>query len=287
MSARGILEAAYRAQIVPQHLKGKTQHKTLQARLSEDILHHRNSSLFYRTEPGIFFLCELISDPETPEKYREKFQARRRTRDLRRDTPLGIKRSFLKSWAQSGRSSNVSPIFDDAENQKALKYISDDDESQFAAIWTFSLVRRGTSVLSYRIGRYRDDRDSFANKRTVGFPGLVTASDRTLFSENDYGATENSLSVLMLDLDLSSNSFEDGKISKPEKKYMIEAEGDDGVSVALLVLEWYCPNWFEPTTLKLSFNDPTWLDLSIAPNNLDDFEPWSRSTMSCIFDYGT
>lgn len=56
MSAREILEAAYRLQLVPDHLFGQTQHKTLHARLSEDILRNRNNSVFTRTAPGRFAL---------------------------------------------------------------------------------------------------------------------------------------------------------------------------------------------------------------------------------------
>lgn len=282
MSARGILDAAYRARIVPEHLRGKTQHKTLQARLSEDILHHRSSSLFYRTEPGIFFLSELIADPSIPKKYKEKFQARRRTRDLKKGAPLGVRRSFLRSWVENHRGVEMASFFRDAEARDSVKYLNDCDDGEFAILWTFSLVRRGESTLSYRIGRYRDDRDAFANKRTIGFPGLVTSIDRTLFSQNDYGATDNALAVLMLDLDLSSQSFDSGEVSVPEARCLIEAESDDGLTVALLVLEWNCPDWFEPTTLRLSLNDPCWMDVTVAPNNLEDFEPWSKSALRCV-----
>jgi len=282
MSAKGILNAAYRAQIVPEHLRGKTQHKTLQARLSEDILHHRSSSLFYRTEPGIFFLCELISDPNIPEKFKEIFPARRRTRDLQNENALGISRNFLKRWREGSDSGDLVEMLADAERHEAVRYLPQSGDTDYATLWTFSLVRRNNEVLSYRVGRYRDDREAFANKRTIGFPGAVTISDRSLFSQDDYGATENALRVLLLDLDLSSQSFPDENLKKPAPIFTFEAEGDDGVSVLLVVLEWTCPDWFEPTTRKLSLNDPCWLNLSIQPNNIDDFEPWSKTTLRRI-----
>jgi hypothetical protein len=282
MSAKGILEAAYRAQIVPEHLRGKTQHKTLQARLSEDILHHRSSSQFYRTEPGLFFLCELISDPEIPDKFKEIFPARRRTRDLQNESALGISRDFLKRRRESSNSWDLIEMLADAERCEAVRYLPQSGDADYATLWTFSLVRRNDEVLSYRIGRYRDDREAFANKRTIGFPGAVTVSDRSLFSQDDYGATENALRVLLLDLDLSSQSFLDEKLAKPSPIFTFEAEGDDGVTVLLVVLEWTCPDWFEPTTRKLSLNDPCWLNLSIQPNNIDDFEPWSQTTLRRI-----
>ena len=279
MSAKGILDAAYRAQIVPEHLRGKTQHKTLQARLSEDILHHRSSSMFYRTEPGLFFLCELISDPKIPEKFKEIFPARRRTRDLQNENALGISRDFLKSWNKSSDGCDLVEMLADAERHEAVRYVPQSGDPEYATIWTFSIVRRNHEVLSYRIGRYRDDREAFANKKTIGFPGAVTISDRSLFSQEDYGATENALRVLLLDLDLSSQSFCDENPIKPSPIFTFEAEGDDGVTVLLVVLEWSCPEWFEPTTRRLSLNDPCWLNLSVPPNNIDDFEPWSQTTL--------
>ncbi len=282
MSAKGILDAAYRAKIVPEHLRGSTQHKTLQARLSEDILHHRLSSLFYRTEPGIFFLCELISDPNIPEKFKEKFPARRRTRDLQKESALGIRRSFLKDWLEHSDCHSLGKMIAAAEQHEAVKYVPVSGDSNYASVWTFSLVRRNREVLSYRIGRYRDDREAFANKKTIGFPGAVTVGDRSLFSQEDYGATENALGILLLDLDLSSQSFANENPAKPTPIFVLEAEGEDGVSVLLIVMEWKCPDWFEPTTKKLSLNDPCWLNLSVPPNNIDDFEPWSQTTLRKI-----
>jgi hypothetical protein len=286
MSAKGILDAAYRAEIVPDHLKGRTQHKTLQARLSEDILYHRNASLFYRTEPGVFFLCELIAAPDIPEKYKEKFPARRRTRDLQKESPLGISRKFLKECLRHTASGSVFDILRAAEKHDAIRYLPSTDHDEYAPVWTFSIVRRKHNMLSYRVGRYRDDRDGFANKLTIGFPGAITVMDRSLFSQDDYGAADSALSVLLLDLDISPQSFPNGEPSKPKPLFAFEAEGDDGISVLLVVLEWTCPDWFEPTTRRLSLNDPRWLDLSARRNNLDDFEPWSKTAFCQVVEHG-
>lgn len=230
----------------------------------------------------MFFLCELLSDPNIPEKFKEKFPARRRTRDLQNESPLGINRRFLEKWREHSEWGGLSDFLISAEKQDAVKYLPASGDSDYASVWTFSLVRRDEDVLSYRIGRYRDDREAFAKKRTIGFPGAVTVSDRSLFSKEDYGATENALRVLLLDLDLSSQSFLDETPAEPKPIFVFEAEGQDGVSVVLIVLEWSCPDWFEPTTRRLSLNDPCWLNLSVQPNNIDDFEPWSTATLRRI-----
>jgi hypothetical protein len=56
LTPREILDFAFIDGLVPSHLHGHTQHKTLQARLSEDISHYLDQSRFFRTAPGRFFL---------------------------------------------------------------------------------------------------------------------------------------------------------------------------------------------------------------------------------------
>ena len=282
MSAKGILAAAYQAQIVPAHLKGKTQQKTLQARLSEDILRYRSYSRFYRTAPGMYFLWELVSAPETSTKHQQPFRARRRTRDLKSDYPLGIHRSILKYWGSDLELLPIQDLFHFAEKHDALLYLPASGHVDYAVVRTFSLVRRFNDVLTYRVGRYRDDRDTFANKKTIGFPGTLSVHDRTLFSLHDYGVTDNALNVLHLDLDLSPRDICSDPLPVPTTRFTVEAEGYGDFSIVLIVMEWSCPRWFEPTTRRLSLNSPNWLDLSVAPNDFNDFEPWSQTTFRRI-----
>jgi hypothetical protein len=282
MTARGILEIAYKTGVVPAHLYGKTQEKTLQARLSEDILHWHHKSAFFRTEPGYFFLAELISDPEIPEKFKERFPARRRTRDLHKEPSLAIDATFVEKYGSQFRH-NWRDFVRVAEEADAIHYRqSRDDTSAALAVWTFSIIRRGTEALSYRSGRYREDRDTFANKRTIGFPGVVSFFDCSLFSNGDYGASENALAAVLYDLDISAAAIHGQKINPPVPKLTLEVERDSKKRILLLVMDWACPEWFEPTTRRLSLNDPCWIDLRVAPNNIDDFEPWTLATLNAF-----
>lgn len=86
-------------------------------------------------------------------------------------------------------------------------------------------------------------------------------------------------------LTLSPQSFLSNEMGKPKPIFAFEAEGDDGISVLLLVLERVCPTWFEPTTRRVSLNDPCWLDLKVPPNTLEDFEPWSEAALSEVCDH--
>lgn len=281
MTATGILEAAYTAAIVPKHLYGKTQVKTLRARLSEDVLRSPYSA-FFRTEPGYFFLNELVSDPSVPSKYKEKFEARRRTRDLHIAPFLAVDAGYV-SGCGKGLLSDWHGFVKTAEYCNALHYLQSRKETDGAlVVWTFSIVRRGTEVLSYRTGRYRSDADTFANKRTIGFPGVVSFFDCTLFSDGDYGAKENALGAILSDLDISAVAVHGEKLPDPEPRFAMRVRGDDEQEVLLIVMEWTCPAWFEPTTRRLSLNDPHWLDLRVPPNDIDDFEPWTKATFDAL-----
>lgn len=275
MSARAILSAAYRAEIVPHHLHGKTQHKTLQARLSEDILKHKRNSLFYRTRPGHFFLTEFQADPSISEKFRIPFPARRRTRDLLKGPLLAVDLGSTPSHAVGDAAWRwLSNAF---EEDHLLYRDPKEDVRQFAFLWTFAMVFRGNHVLSYRVGRYRDDRESFANKRTVGFANVVHANYRTLFNQDDHGILVSALTAALTDLDLSpSLELFNTEGSEPRLESICASDNPEGHPACVAFVRLECPDWFEPLTRRLSLNDLQWLDLSTPPNHIDDFDPWSR-----------
>lgn len=278
MTAAGVLEAAYAAEIVPKHLYGKTQSKTLQARLSEDVLHNKHSA-FFRTEPGYFFLNELVTDPTIPKKFKERFEARRRVRDLHVAPFLAIDKEYIASCSNELIHDWYSFI-KDAETSNAIRYLQSRTEcDRSLVVWTFSVVRRGSEVLSYRTGKYRSDKDTFTNKRTIGFPGVISFFDCTLFSEGDYGAKENALGAIVSDLDISLEVIHEEDLPEPAPRFAMKVTRDVDQEILLIVMEWNCPTWFEPTTRRLSLNDLRWLDVRVPPNDIEDFEPWTRAAL--------
>jgi hypothetical protein len=283
LSPRAMLDAAYKARIVPSHLFGKAQHKTLQARLSEDILRLKLDSRFYRTDPGVFFLSEFRSDPEIADDLKDPFHARRRTRDLAKPSALAIRRKFVDdsdSWSTGWRE-----FLREADRCGALQYV---DARRAPAdcylIWAFSIVRRRTQLLSYRVGRYRDNRDAFVNRRSIGFTDVVSYEDASLFN-SDLGVSDRGLAVLLDDLDLSRSVFGTSEdINSPDVLFSLVAVDEDAQPALLFVMEWTCPEWFEPTARRLSLNEVRWIDATRSPNDLCDFEPWSAAAFLAIIE---
>ena len=281
LSSRAIMHAAHRGGIVPTHLYGKAQHKTLHARLSEDILQHKLESRFFRTEPGLFFLSEMRSDPTIPEAYKDPFHARRRTRDLFKPAALALDRDFLNS--RPVEACTWQDLLKSADRVGALKHLDPriaNDRVVF--VWAFSVVRRKDEILSYRIGKYRDDRDAFANRKSIGFAEMVGFQDATLFSE-DMGVIDTGLNAVLSDLDLSRSAFS-GEIVKPSISFAVIAVQASRDPIALCVLEWRCPDWFEPTARRLSLNDLRWIDATHKPNDIAEFEPWSALALEGLVE---
>jgi HB1, ASXL, restriction endonuclease HTH domain len=283
LSPRAILSAAYKAGMVPSHLFGKAQHKTLQARLSEDILKFKLNSRFYRTDPGVFFLSEFRSDPDVADELKDPFHARRRTRDLAKPSTLVISREFVessKSWSTGWRE-----FLHEANRCGAVHYVdARRPPADFYLIWAFSIVRRNTQLLSYRIGRYRDNRDAFINRRSIGFTDVVSYEDSSLFN-SDLGITDRGLAVLLDDMDLSRSVFGSSEgIHEPDVLFPILTSDESSQPALLFVMEWTCPEWFEPTARRLSLNEVRWIDATRTPNDLDDFEPWSSAALSAIVE---
>lgn len=272
---------AYRHDLVPSHLFGKTQHKTVGARLSEDILAHRERSLFYRSEPGRFFLREFLNDPDIPPAYRSPIVARRRQRELRRGAPLAATRASALTAASSVRRA--------ADKLRLLVETCDfhygDARSRSGGagelfVWSFVMFMRGSEVLTYRHGRYREGRDSFLKRRSVGFFTPVVDKDVDLFDQGDHGIIASGLRAVAFDLDLPHVIFRgDYYNSSVCVSDLVVAEDAMGHEDLLAVIAMECPPHFEPLTRRLAINDLSWMRLDVPVNHLEDFDPWSQAVV--------
>jgi len=275
LTPRQILREAYGLGLVPEHLRGATQHKTLQARLSEHILDFRESALFFRTEPGKFFLSGLLNDESIPAEFRRPIVARRRIRELRRRDVLAVPKKMLPLQANGT-----------ALPAEALQRPIASHDYHYAIdlahrvrgdvlVWSFIVVLRNAEVLTYRQGRYREDRDAFFERRSLGFYAPVVKSDRNLFDQANHGLVASALDTLAFDLDLIGNAAWSELTSKSELQSFVYFENGQRADL-LGVVRLNCPSWFEPLTRRLAINDLTWQDLTTPANHIEDYDPWSQ-----------
>lgn len=278
LSARTILETAYRFNLVPAHLYGTTQHKTLQARLSESILEDRERSLFFRTAPGRFFLREFLEDNSIPEKFREPIRAQRRKRSLNKSPSLALEfNDFYHKFPSAFRF---------VDRDLFIKYLNSggaiysnprrNSEAQCFVRAYVCVIREG-EILTYRHGLYREGRDEFLNKRSVGFASYVDIGKNDLFTRHDLGITYAGVSSTQIDLDMPNDSIDIDNIA--ELKFFVISGSSDTERSALAIIRFNCPEWFEPTSRRLAINDLQWMSLEHRVSQIDDFDPWSQDVM--------
>lgn len=280
LSALEILRIAYREGIAPPHIQGRTQHKTLQARLSEDILRFREESAFYRPAPGRFFLHSLRNDPAVPESDRTPIVARRRKRDLPQHQALAFWQPHLKKEAAA--SGELKPAsFVRLIEKGSYHYAASSKQVKIddVLVWSFVVVVKAGRVLSYRAGPYREQRDSFMSKRVIGFYSPVVENDMTLFDQVDHGVVWSGMKALASDLDLYDDVAWRALNANSKLQTMIIPKSDTGSESLLAVISFACPDWFEPTSSRLAINELQWLDLSVPMNHTDDFDPWSQTLL--------
>jgi hypothetical protein len=275
------LTAAYQRGLVPKHLHGKTQHKTLQARISEDIVDRRESSPFFRTEPGKFFLRRFLTDQSVPEEFRTVFPTRRRIRELVRGPALAVEHRHLSQIARRNVPIGWKKVLGLLNADRFCYSDPRKQNADLVFVRSFVCVYREHEILSYRAGRYREDRDSFLLRRSIGFSTFVHLDDRTLFNFRDFGIIESGIRAAQIDLDIPTPA--PAEPLKGKLDYFIWPSEIDGPSELLAVIDFECPKWFEPTRRRLALNDLAWLDASKPVNDIDDFDPWSKLMLLARF----
>jgi hypothetical protein len=279
LSAHQILLAAYEHSVAPPHLRGRTQHKTLGARLSEDILKYREASRFYRTAPGRFLIRELQDDPAIPQDLRRPIVARRRRRELAQRRSLAFDKAALpKPGDRLGELDNAA-IFS-LISSGCYHYASSAKtrNPHDVVVWSFVLVVRDGHVLSYRQGHYREHRDTFMHRRTIGFYTPVTDADLGLFEQDDHGIVSSGIKALAIDLDVRDHQV--WPMMSEMSKFQTFLYPKEGCENDLLaVISFSCPEWFDPISKRLAINDLEWLDLRSPLNHWDDYDPWSQSIL--------
>jgi len=187
LSARQILRAAYQLQIVPSDLYGKTQHKTLHARIAEDILRNKGRSEFVRTEPGRFFLRKFLFDRNIPYRYKKEYLAPLRSDQLKDFYVLCIDKNALEHAQElHGSYIELKRITPFPAKYGHLSTIQGDANIYYVRV--IVMLSRGRQLLLHRTPSTFGD--SLAGTASVGLMGFVKREDYTLFAQDRFGIQE-------------------------------------------------------------------------------------------------
>ena len=277
-----ILRVATENGMMPTHLHGKTQHKTLAARLSTDIRDPRNRSLFFRTASNQFFLHELRKEQQ------QEFKAPRRQKTLHNESVLVVDAGFLEANSKEGLSADPLRLLNLAADEGMLKYIvRKDAERRYDAkqVISYALIHRDGKLLTYRRGKFNSAADEIQGKRSIGFGGHVTDTDRDLFDISGFGIVANARRELVEELAFSSAEL--SRLNDPSTLNVVclinTNETDEARKHIAATVVYHCSDGFNPTKNEMSITDLRWLSLEVPENSLDGYEPWSQTLLLAIY----
>ena len=281
LDARQILQAAYQLSIVPKGLYGKTQHKTLHARLAEDIRSERAKSEFVRTDPGRFFLRRLFVDPNISGVHKREYPARPRADQLRNFDVLCFHKSDVRFPVAQGLLDwsvlNAIPLV-----TRRLSDIYGDEAYLF--LRTFVITQRLDSIVARRsVSRIID---ALGSKSSLGSIGFVKVQDKTMFSTDSYGLLEASIRTLSEQLNLSYEQI-DFIYSRRLVKVLgiMPAPADAHENSVTAVAVCRCPETFDPIDRYNDTGPMFWMSLHSKINDWASLDPWSRALLvSDVFE---
>ena len=274
LNARELLKAAYQLQIVPRDLYGRTQHKTLHARLSTDILNRRSRSEFYRTGPGRFFLRAFQNDCAIPSRYRREYMAPLRAAQLGRFDVL----AFLRAEVRRLNSSDDRQVAVGELMSLQWRYLRMEDVRRDPSLLAFRflvvIVDDGRVALNQR--RPLGDRE-LSQQATLGFEGVVRQEDRSLFSTDEIGLPDAAVRTLIQSLALPSaaiEALEDISRWSAAIAFFEETEAPK-IDDLVTILSFRCSGIPEIVDAIEDLATSEWLELPIRANDLDRFDRWS------------
>ena len=278
LSAKNILETALRTDGLPPHLYGRTPHKTLQARLSEDILNRRIRSQFFRTDAGKFFLREFLNDPSIPEEMKCVYPAPRRSLQLENRSVLSVSRDI---WNRKLHNKKMvkAEVFRESVGEEDLDYVEVESlrkQEDYLPILSFVLVHRERNVLSYMIGRLRSASDPLKRPRSIGFGGYVLEDHRDITYDAFYGVLESGITILADGIGMPLELAERARYeSELVPRMCVISKTHLGEDAVFVISDYKCADAFDPGRPNMSFTGLKWLNKSNLPNDPTSFDPLS------------
>lgn len=280
MTPAEIIERAYLDNVVPDHLHGNTQHKTLQARLSEDVSRHVEGSKFFRTAPGRFFLKALKNDPSVPDIHKTEWHAPPRRKELKRDRVLAVCWPEPPNLRADLQLVPFDKIYQSLERGRYVyeHWRSLASSETYVPIHSFVVVHRDDEILSYRSGKFVPHSDPLRGMRSIGFGGAVFASDVDLLYNSIFGIAENAIDDLAYGIGLPKRMAEDARYKNQVHPYVgaLLFSPKTQMHHLYVALCYKCPKDFIPAKSALSLNELRWVHAKNPGNHLGDYDLMSR-----------
>jgi predicted NUDIX family phosphoesterase len=260
----------------------RTPQKSMQARLSIDILKKGERSRFLRTDRGKFFLRELYKEEAgntAHDSGLEEYTAIRRAPNPPSEQVLVIPQeaysgildfqginlaydSVLERLTATGKLTHIPRT--EAETNSAFK--------QFV---TYTIIQQRDRILSFRRGQYNRAASFLRGARCIGFGGHGTEDDLNIFTFSDRGIRANAAREISEEIKLASGRPEIEPNELEALGFLNDDSSDVGVRHVAAVLRFWAPetdDWKHPQRGEASISQLGWMKTAGFEIDLLQFE---------------
>lgn len=276
LSPREILAYAYVEEAVPSHLQGKTQDKTMQARLSEDIARLRDKSIFFRTNRARFFLRYLCNDPKIPPLYKVEYFARPRRKDLKNERVLVFEKLSLSPKAEQHLSSKDLDNIFKHQSYRYAHWTEASSQSDLVPVYSFVVFHNGSEILTHVTGQFNEYNHPSKGFRSIGLGSAVRIQDGDLLYNAYHGIIGSAINELTYRIGLPRELAREARYgSKVCLHFALAFLERTKASHIVAIMTYRCPADYEISKVSLSLNRLAWMRLN-KESPLDGFDRTSR-----------
>ena len=305
LKAREIVDRGIDQGLFGDHVMSRTPEKSMQARLSTDILTRAEQSRFARTSKGRFTLRSklarksFVREADAADQSGAEYHAERRILRTPKEEVLCVKEnSFSQLLTFQGIDTDPGEILRQLLQNKHLQYVgrseaeTRDDAKQFV---TYVLVQCGQRLLFFKRSYLSRAAEFLRGSKCIGFGGHVSAADMDILSRSDHGLSFCARRELSEELrlpDKVKRAANDGsqapnhqtlKLFQDVPLERLAVLNDDSSEVGrrhvAVVYRAWLSDWAQARQLQKgdsSIKGIGWIDLSKDTVDIAEYEYWSQ-----------
>jgi predicted NUDIX family phosphoesterase len=261
-------------------LKGNTPHKTIQARLSTDILNNSRETRFYRYAPAVYGLKDRLESGDYPRQYLRKYIFwRRRRRELENSYIARINVDFTAFLNRGGFLDreffplNILRHLDIRLVDR--KNIDKDKDSYNKLLRYYYCFRHEDKIVRYRRSNFDMNNEGRDGELSVGFDGWITENHLSLFSSIGFDIEPS----VLADAYTIFDSQEKIDVQINFIGFLNDSTDRKNKHIIALVFDVQLEDFFEFDEIK-GVRDLEWISLMNSSNRNVNLESWSKYLLS-------
>jgi predicted NUDIX family phosphoesterase/shikimate kinase len=296
LTAREIVERGIERGLFGDHVLGRTPEKSMQARLSLNIKHLRESSRFMRVARGRFLMRSHLGDPvrdsqiigERVDAVTEYISESRKLKFPSENVLCTPERQFQQILTFQGIDSEFDVLLPRLlSNTIYIDRAKAEDRNDSKQFITYVIVQCGHRIMSFRRSYISRAAEFLRGAKCIGFGGHVSAADNDIFSSADCGLQTCARRELSEELTVGSlksgRSYASASLFRDAPLECLGVLNDDSSEVGrrhlAVVYRLWINDW---ETAKLiskgesALHTLQWIDLTIDKIDITECEYWSQ-----------